>query len=70
MIATDDDAVRVKKEVLGLNIIGTPSIIMSLFNNRKIGKEKASESITKLRQIGWFNNEVLDKILLEVEKNG
>jgi len=69
MIACDDDNVRSKKELLEINIIGTPSIILTLFNSRKIGAEKAKQAINNLRKIGWFSSEVLDKILMEVEKN-
>ncbi|MFH1391696.1 MAG: hypothetical protein ABIH20_05275 [Candidatus Diapherotrites archaeon] len=70
LIACDDDNVRNKKEILEINIIGTPSILLSLYRKKKITKEKLEESINKLRQIGWFNNQVLDAILLEVHKNG
>ena len=69
LIATDDDNVRNKKEMLGLNLLGTPSIILTLFNSKKIGQEKAVQSVNKLRKIGWFSSEVLDKVLMEVEKN-
>jgi len=55
--------------LLEINIIGTPSIILTLFNSRKIGAEKAKQAINNLRKIGWFSSEVLDKILMEVEKN-
>ncbi len=68
-LATDDDNVRVKKEILGLKLLGTPAIIMGLFNSKKIGPEKARQSVTKLRKIGWFSSEVMDRILNEVEKN-
>lgn len=70
LLATDDNNVRNKKDALELNIIGTPVIILTLFNSKKISREKAEDSIKLLRKIGWFNNSVLDKILLEVEKNG
>ncbi|PIN85770.1 MAG: hypothetical protein COV47_00540 [Candidatus Diapherotrites archaeon CG11_big_fil_rev_8_21_14_0_20_37_9] len=70
LIACDDDNVRNKKEMLELNIIGTPSILLSLYRKRKITKEKFEESINKLRKIGWFSNQVLDAMLLEVHKNG
>ena len=69
LIATDDDNVRSKKELLEINLIGTPAIILSLYNNKKIEKDKATQAINKLRKIGWFSNEVLDRILTEVEKN-
>ncbi len=67
-LATDDDNVRKKKEILEINIVGTPSIILQLFTKRAINKDKTIYSINKLRSIGWFNSTVLDSILLEVRK--
>ncbi len=68
LLATDDDNVRGKKELLKLRLIGTPAILLSLFNDKKIGAEKTKEAVRKLRKIGWFGGEVLDKVLREVEK--
>lgn len=68
LIATDDDNVRNKKEVLEIKLIGTPAVILSLFRNKKIEAKKAESSINKLRKIGWFSSQVLDKVLMEVEK--
>lgn len=69
-IATDDDNVRKKKLLLDLNIIGTPSILLALYRKKIIGKEKIINGINKLKEIGWFNNVILDKLLMEVNKNG
>ena len=68
-IATDDDNVRRKREILKLNIIGTPAIILKLYKEKKINKEKLNNSINIMKKIGWFNNTIWDKIMLEVEKN-
>ena len=67
IIATDDDNVRKKKELLNLNVIGTPAIIVKLYRGDMISKDKANHCIMELRKIGWFSNAVLDKILMEVE---
>ncbi len=64
-LATDDDNVRKKREILNLKMIGTPVIIFKLYKEKMIEKEKFVESITKLRKIGWFSNAVIDKILME-----
>lgn len=69
IIATDDDNVRKKKILLGINIIGTPVIILKLFKEKIIDENKAEQCISELRKIGWFSSAVLDKILMEV-KNG
>jgi predicted nucleic acid-binding protein len=66
-LATDDDNVRKKGEILNIKIIGTPAIIYKLFKEKIIGKDKLNSSINKLRKIGWFNNSVLDKILMEAK---
>lgn len=68
LIASDDNSVRSKKSILGINLIGTPSMLLALFKNNKIKKSKLVQSINELRRIGWFSNALLDKILLEAEK--
>ncbi len=69
-IATDDDNVRKRREILRLNVIGTPAIMLKLFREKKINKIKLEESMKKLKEIGWFSNTIWDKIRLEVDKNG
>ena len=64
-LATDDDNVRKKSMILNIKIIGTPVIILKLYKEKMIEKEKFAESITKLRKIGWFSNAVIDKVLME-----
>lgn len=68
-IATDDDNVRKKKDLLQLKIIGTPSIILKLYQEKKIDAQKVKDTIKRLKAIGWFSNTVWDKIQLEVNKN-
>ena len=65
-LATDDDNVRKKFNILDINIIGTPSIIVSLFKEKLITKEKFLESTKKLKSLGWFNNTVIDKMMMEL----
>ena len=69
-LATDDDNVRKKKIILDLNLIGTPVIILKLYRERRISKEKFKASLKKLREIGWFSTMIIDKILEEGEKYG
>ena len=68
-IATDDDNLRKKSSLLDLKIIGTLSILLTLYKKELIDKEKIINSINKLREIGWFSNAILDKILMEVGDN-
>ena len=67
LLATDDDNVRKKRLLLNLNIIGTPAIAAKLYKESIISKEKAKQSISELKKIGWFSSTVLDKIIMEVE---
>jgi len=66
-LATDDDNVRKKNFILNLKIIGTPSIILKLYKEGIIQKEKFIDSLSKLKKIGWFNNTIIDKLLMEVK---
>ena len=68
LLATDDDNVRKKRLLLNLNLIGTPSIIFKLYNEGVIDKEKFNESVSKLREMGWFSSAVIDKVLMEGSK--
>jgi predicted nucleic acid-binding protein len=68
-IATDDDNVRKKREIIKLRIIGTPAILLTLFQKKKIDKEKLQKAIRKMKEIGWFSSTIWDKIQIEVEKN-
>ncbi len=69
LIASDDDNLRRKKNILDIKLIGTPSIILDLYKKEKINSDKIRQCISELRKIGWFSNIILDKILMEV-KNG
>jgi len=67
-LATDDDNVRKKSFLLNIKIIGTPAIILKLYKERIISKDKTIDSLDRLRKIGWFSNIIIDKILMEVNK--
>jgi predicted nucleic acid-binding protein len=68
LLASDDDNVRSKKDALGINLIGTPAILLALYNKKAIDAEKALQSIQTLRKIGWFSSHILDKSIEEVKK--
>lgn len=67
-LATDDDNVRSKKDVICVKLIGTPAIMIALRKKGIIDTEKAKRALQKLGKIGWFNSEVIDKALSEVER--
>jgi predicted nucleic acid-binding protein len=64
-LATDDDNVRKKSMVLNIKLIGTPAIILKLYKEKLIEKEKFEETLAELRKIGWFSDAVIDKVLME-----
>lgn len=66
-LATDDDNIRKKKVILDIKVIGTPAIMLKLYNQKIINKPKLKQSILELKKIGWFSNIVIDKMLLEVK---
>ena len=68
-IATDDDNVRKKKDILQLKIIGTPAIILTLYQEKYINHGKLREAIEIMRKVGWFSSVIWDKILMDAEKN-
>lgn len=65
LLASDDDNVRRKRTVLDLDLIGTPSILVELFDVAAIDSDKLRHALDELREIGWFSTAVLDKIALE-----
>ncbi|MBS3138841.1 hypothetical protein J4207_03995 [Candidatus Woesearchaeota archaeon] len=70
LLATDDDNVRKKKDILGLQIIGTPAILLQLFKEKVINKTETYDALNILKKTGWFSSIVFDKIRMEVDKNG
>ncbi len=64
-LATDDDNVRKKTSILNITIVGTPAIITKLYKKNKIDKEKYLDAINELKKIGWFSNQVFDKMKTE-----
>ena len=66
-LASDDDNLRGKRTLLDIRLIGTPAIILRLYQAGVIEKDKFSQSLNELRRIGWFSNVVIDKILMEAK---
>ena len=67
-LISDDHNLRKKKELVKANIIGSLSVILKLRQAKKIDKNKFIGAVNKMREIGWFSNAVLDKVLLDGEK--
>jgi len=67
-LATDDDNVRKKAGMLNISIIGTPAVIINLYKSKLITEEKYISSIEELRKIGWFSNQVIERMKMEIKK--
>ncbi|MFZ3167890.1 MAG: hypothetical protein WA130_09775 [Candidatus Methanoperedens sp.] len=68
LLATDDDTCRKNRIILGINIIGSPAIVIMLFKNSLITRNKALDCISSLETIGWFDIEVINKMKQQIEK--
>ena len=68
-LASDDSTVRKNRLILGLQIVGTPALIYSLFKKGLVTKEKTIIALFELKKIGWFRREVLELIIKEIEKS-
>lgn len=66
-LASDDDNLRKKSTLLNLKMIGTPAIILRLYNEKLIDRDKLLESLQTLRKIGWFSNALIDRMLMEIK---
>ena len=64
-LASDDDSLRKRSTLLNLKLIGTPAIILKLYQEKRIDRAKLEGSLQALRRIDWFSNTVIDKILME-----
>ena len=40
---------------------------MTLYRERLIDTDKLRESVSELRNIGWFSNAVIDRIVMEAD---
>lgn len=67
-LATDDDNVRDKQEILRIRCVGTPALLLSLYKRGAIDRPKLSRALDTLERIGWFSQPVLDKIRMEAER--
>jgi predicted nucleic acid-binding protein len=67
-LATDDDTCRRNRIILGINIIGSPAIVLTLLRNGAITKLKALDCVYALETIGWFDIEVINEMKRKIEK--
>ncbi len=62
LLATDDENVRNKKEILKISVVGTPAIIMEMFKAKKISGTEVHQAISILKKNAWFSTTTFDKM--------
>ena len=65
-IATDDDTCRKNRILLGINTIGSPAIVISLFKKGQITKQKTIDCVSVLKTIGWFDINVIQEMQRQI----
>jgi predicted nucleic acid-binding protein len=68
-LATDDDTCRKNRIILGINIIGSPAIILMLLRKALITRKKAIDCISALETIGWFDTEVRHEMKRQIDRS-
>lgn len=68
-LATDDDTCRKNRIILGLNIIGSPAIVLMLFRKALITRNKAIDCVLALDTIGWFDTEVMNEMKRQIDRS-
>jgi len=69
ILLTDDKIIRDNEAILGLRIMSTPSLILSLWRDRKITKEEAINALAALRRIKWFQDWIIDDSIRRIKMN-
>jgi len=67
-LATDDDTCRRNRIILGINIIGSPAIVLALFRKGAIARRKVLDCVSTLETIGWFDSEVINEMRRQIDK--
>ncbi len=68
-LATDDDTCRKNRIILGINIIGSPAIVLMLLRKALITRKKAIDCISALETIGWFDTEVRHEMKRQIDRS-
>ncbi len=64
-LVSDDLNLRKKRDLLDAKIIGSLAVVLKLKKIGSIGDDKFESVIEGFREIGWFSNAILDKVLEE-----
>ena len=66
LLLCDEKKARKVAQILNINLLGTPELVIQLHKREFINKEKAKESIMKLEKIGWFSSSIIFEALKEI----
>ncbi len=66
LLLCDEKKARKVAQILKINMLGTPELVVKLHKRKFINNEKAKESIIKLEKIGWFNPSIIFETLKEI----
>lgn len=69
ILLTDNGQGRKVAKIYNLPLLGSTEVIVSLYKNKKIAKEKAISSLHTLRRYGWFDDYLIEEAIKDV-KNG
>lgn len=67
LIITDNKQGRKAAKVYNLNVSGSLGCVMALFKLNKIDKEKARNTLKKLKESGWFQDYLIETALGEIQ---
>ena len=67
IVGTDNRQGRKAAQVHNLNLIGSLEIVSYLYQNKIISREKAFAAIKILREEGWFNTYLIEKVLEDIQ---
>ncbi len=67
IIATDNLQGRKASKVNNLPLVGSPELIIGLFKTKKINLDKTKIALKKIKEEGWFENNLIEKILEDLE---
>lgn len=62
LLVTEDERARKIAEKFKIRFTTCPDIILSLFKNKKINREKALNALNELQKFGWYKDWVIQEV--------
>lgn len=67
VLLTDNKQGRKAAKIYGLTLIGSIEVIVSLYKNKRINKEKSLSALHILRRHGWFHDYLIEEAIKNIE---